>query len=60
MRTAEEELREALDNSQSLLAMIQHLGVAFGGTGITSQAWDTEGLTKLIAEQITENRAVLR
>jgi hypothetical protein len=50
---------EALDDSQSLLAMIQHLGTAFEGPGITSSVWESEGLTDLLADQITENRAAL-
>jgi hypothetical protein len=49
----------ALDNSQSLLAMIYHLGTEFDGPGIMPHAWESEGLTKMLAEQIAENRAVL-
>jgi hypothetical protein len=52
-------MREALDNSQSLLAMVQHLGCAFQSPGITSKDWGNENLTKLLAEQITENREAL-
>lgn len=60
-----EEMRASLDNSQSLLVMILQLGDAFEGSpkhrasGITAVEWDDEHLTKLLTEQITENRSAL-
>jgi hypothetical protein len=61
------QLREALDNSQSLLTMVLHLGQSYQAatigriaSGITTTEWDGENLTKLLTDQITENRAVLR
>ena len=48
---------KALDNSQSLLAMLYHLGSEFDGIGI--DLWKSEGLTELITDQLKENRAAL-
>jgi hypothetical protein len=53
-------LKSALDNSQSLLVMVQHLGTAMGEPGITSIDWYNECLTKMLADQISENRASLQ
>jgi hypothetical protein len=53
-----EALEAALRDSQSLLAMINHLGAIDGG-GISSTAWDHETLSTLLADQITDNRAAL-
>lgn len=47
-----EGLREALDNSQSLLAMVYHLGG-------DRYAWKVEGVSDLLAKQMDENRAAL-
>lgn len=55
-RPAAQPMREALEDSQSLLAMIHHLGTVFDARGITTSDWDNEDLTKLIAEQIDANR----
>lgn len=46
-------MREALDNSQSLLAAI-HL------TGADEWCWQQDGIAGLIVEQIAENRAALQ
>ena len=63
-----ERLRDVLDNSQSLLTMVLLLGEGYQAasplgrslSGITTTEWDTENLTKLLTEQIGENRTVLR
>jgi hypothetical protein len=49
-------VREALDNSQSLLAMIHQLNT---NGSVSERDWETEGLSDLITKQITENRAAL-
>lgn len=55
----------ALDDSQSLLTTLLHLGQEYRGhlgscpSGITATEWDSEGLTKLLTEQISENRTAL-
>ena len=50
------QVREALDSSQSLLAMLLHIG---SDGHILSLDWDNEGLTKLLTDQIVKNRGVL-
>lgn len=57
---------EALDNSQSLLVMLLALGEEYKAVtigrdpaGITEAEWNAEGLTKLLTEQIIENRTAL-
>lgn len=53
-------MKEALDNSQSLLAMLLLLGTADGPyAGIAAEHWRAEGLTKLLEDQIKENRKAL-
>lgn len=49
-------LEKALDDSQSLLAMILHLGTS---AGISPLTWHNEDLTKLLTDQIVANRAAL-
>ena len=65
-QAAPDSLREALDNSQSLLVMMLELGEEYQAAtigrdpaGITEAVWNAEGLTKLLTEQITDNRAAL-
>jgi prophage DNA circulation protein len=56
---------EALDNSQSLLVMILHLAEEYAMfsdrdmSGISKEDWAREGLTKLLTDQIVENRRTL-
>lgn len=59
LRNLVEGVKDCLDNSQSLLVMIHHLGTAFDGSGIMPHAWEDEHLTKLLVEQIDENRSSL-
>lgn len=54
-----ERLRSALDNSQSLLAMFMLLGVDEDGLGIMPAVWKSEDLSKLLTEQLLENRQAL-
>jgi uncharacterized protein DUF551 len=49
-------VREALDNSQSLLAMIYQLNT---NGSVSEHDWENEGLADLITKQIAENRAAL-
>lgn len=49
---------EALDNSQSLLVMVFHLAETNDG-GIPALDWANEDLSKLVTEQIAENRGAL-
>lgn len=62
MRAENVRLREqlgALANSQSLLAMILHLGDDDDGSGIMPAIWQNEELSKFLREQILENRRYL-
>ena len=57
-------LREVLDNSQSLLVMILSLGEEYSFyrkdiSNISKDVWAEEGLTKLLTDQIIENRFAL-
>jgi hypothetical protein len=45
-------MREALDNSQSLLVMVNHIGPK-------PELWETEEMSTLLVEQIMENRKAL-
>lgn len=57
-----EGLKGCLDDSQSLLVAIHHLGASAGaghGWGITTKEWHEENLSKQLADQISENRSNL-
>lgn len=53
---AQTSVRDALDNSQSLLAMIFQLNTS---GSVSEHDWETEGLSDLITKQIAENRGAL-